>query len=29
VVVSFAAQAFAGPETLVENSDDVLATPAT
>jgi amino acid transporter len=29
VVVSFAAQAFAGSETLVENSDDVLATLGT
>ena len=29
VVVSFAAQAFAGPETLIENSDDVLATLGT
>ena len=29
VIVSFAAQAFAGPETLVENSDDVLATLGT
>jgi hypothetical protein len=29
VVVSFAAQAFAGPEFLLENSDDVLATLGT
>jgi amino acid transporter len=29
VIVSFAAQAFAGPETLIENSDDVLATLGT
>jgi amino acid transporter len=29
VVVSFAAQAFAGPEFLIENSDDVLATLGT
>ena len=29
VVVSFAAQAFAGPETLIENADDVLATLGT
>ena len=29
VVVSFAAMAFAGPETLIENSDDVLATLGT
>jgi amino acid transporter len=29
VIVSFAAQAFAGAETLVENSDDVLATLGT
>ena len=29
VIVSFAAQAFAEPETLIENSDDVLATLGT
>ena len=29
MVVSVAAQAFAGPETLIENSDDVLATLGT
>ena len=29
VIVSFAAMAFAGPETLIENSDDVLATLGT
>jgi hypothetical protein len=29
MVVSFAAMAFAGPETLIENSDDVLATLGT
>jgi hypothetical protein len=26
VVVSFAAQAFAGPQTRIDDSDDVLAT---